>query len=274
MDLTVTVFFKILRALKNRIIFLFICSALYTSCQTAGPDAEKENNAEKILETNVSFAQKQIDAGKPDQALQVLRPLLSTYPDHPMLHNMLGITYLALSRAAHARIFFEKAYKIDKNPMYALNLSSALIALGSYAKAEKILTPHVKEKKYKNIERIYHNYALTFEMRKIFNKAIRYYNKALDENPSYYLSNLRLGKIYLRMQKKTLALSNFKKSMDICRVCFEPVNDVVMIHLEEGSYAKANEVLRQFLANKEISDESKNQANKLFLLTSKVVNQK
>ena len=183
---------------------------------------------------------------------------------------MLGITYLSLSKAAHARSFFEKAYKKDKNPMYALNLSSALISLGLYAKAESVLVPQIKEKTYKFIERVYHNYALTFEMRKNFNKAIHYYNKALDENPSYYLSNLRLGKIYLETKKKSSALSVFKKALDSCHVCFEPVNEVVMLYIEQGSYAKANDTLRQFLANKEISEESKNQANKLLLLSSKM----
>ncbi len=260
-----------LTVLKNRTIFLFVPVWLNLSCQTFRVQSdEKESNTQKIVETNLNFAQKQIDSGQPEHALQTLRPLLNQFPENSPLLNMVGISYLALSNPAHAKLFFKKAYDFDKNPMYALNLSSSLIAEGSFQAAENILKKMIEEKSYPLIERVYHNYALTFEKRKNYKKAIEYYTKALDENPSYYLSNIRLGKVFQLMNARDSAKLAFEKALATCAVCFEPVSEVCIMYFDEGNYAKASSLLQHFLSNKEISTENRSQAKSLLNLASKM----
>lgn len=256
--------------LKNRTFFLFLLFALNMACQSVAPDAEeKETKLQKIIESNISYAQKQIDLGKTEHALQTLRPILKDNPDSALLQNMVGITYLALSRPAQAKIYFNKAYQIEKNPAYALNLSSALIALNSLQSAERLLIPYIQDKDYQYIERMYHNYALIFEKRKNYKKAIHYYNLALDENPSYYLSNLRLAKIYQTLKQSLKARTCYEKAYQSCRVCYDAVSELSLIYIESGEYSKATSMLGEFLANKEISDQSREEAKKLLTLSNR-----
>jgi predicted Zn-dependent protease len=232
-------------------------------------EEEKQSSIQKIVDTNIAFAQKQIDAGKPEQALEALRPLLRNFPDNAALLNILGITYLALSRAEQAKTYFQKAYKKEKAPGYALNLSSALISLGDYLEAEKVLLEHVTAKTYAYMERIYHNYGLTFEKRKRYKKALAFYNKALDENPSYYLSNLRIGAIYKKFHKKQAAFSAFEKAYQSCQICIDALSELCKIYFQNGQYAKSSQMLREFLSNKDISPQSKKQARNLLILSNK-----
>ncbi len=259
-----------LTGLKNRIIFLFMPVWL-NSCQSFQPSAElKDSNNQKIIETNLTFAQKQIDAGQPQNALQTLRPLVRSFPQNPSLLNMVGLSYLALSNAAYARNYFQQAYAIDKDPMYALNLSSALIAEGSFVEAESVLQKLLKEKSYPYSERVYHNYALLFEKRKKYRKAVSYYTKAVNENPSYYLSHLRLGKIYQLERNRTSAKLAYEKAANACSLCFEPVQEASLIYLDEGNFKKASALLQHFLANKEISSDNRSQARSLLGLAQKM----
>ena len=264
---------KFLTWLKNRVIFLFMLVGLNLSCQHVNPKAkEQEANIQKIIDTNIAYAQKRMDEGDPEQALSALRPLLTNFPDNAPLLNMIGLTYLSMSRTAQAKVYFRRAYKKDKNPSYALNLSSALIMTNSYAEAERTLESHIKEKKYQYMERFYHNYALTFENRQNYQRAIEYYNKALDENPSYYLSNIRLGNIYKILHQKESALSSYESAYNSCKICFEPVSELCHLYIDAGELAKANEMLRGFLANKEITKEGREQAQKLLSLSSSKMN--
>lgn len=261
---------KCLTWLRNRGFFLFILIGLNLSCQLVSPkEKEDEANVKKIIDTNINFAQKRIDEGEPEQALAALRPILKNYPENASLLNMVGLTYLALSRPVQAKAFFKRAYKSEKSPTYALNLSSALIMTDSYIEAQKVLNPHIKENKYPHAERLYHNYALAYEKRKLTNKAIHFYNKALNENPSYYLSNFRLGKIYQSLHQKEAARTAFESAHNSCKICFEPLNELCLIYINEGQFAKASDLLRGFLANKEITKEGREQANKLLSLSSK-----
>ncbi len=257
---------KFLSGLKTKTIFSIFLLSLY-SCQHLSD--EKEASIQKIVETNINFAQKQVDLGKPEEALQALRNLRETFPDNASIFNMMGICYLALSRPAQAKAYFQKAYKKEALTIYALNLSSSLISTGAYVQAQKLLDKTLRDKSYPYKERIFHNYALTFEKRKLYKKAIYYYNKALDENPSYYLSSFRLGKIYLNLNQKQSARKTFETAYHSCQICIEPIRELSLLYLESGEAAKASALLQDFLANKEITKEGRDEAKKLLSLSSK-----
>lgn len=223
----------------------------------------------ELIETRLNFAQKQIDSGQPENALQVLRPLLREAPKLAKVHNMAGIAFLALSKLKRAQSFFNAAYRLEKNPSYALNLSSALIAAGSFASAKKLLAALLNEGSYAYKERIYHNYAYIMESEGNTEEAIRTYNKALDENPSYFLSNLRLGKLYEQKKRPHQALSAFQQAAKVCAVCYEPVREIAMFHLKAKVPDQAKKVLNEFLANKEVTAADKASAEKLLKLASK-----
>ncbi|MBI2601990.1 MAG: tetratricopeptide repeat protein [Deltaproteobacteria bacterium] len=239
---------------------------LSVSCQTGSET--RQDKLQEIVDTKLGFAQKQIDAGKPEHALQVLRPLLREFPKDAKVHNMAGIAFLALAKPIRAQSFFKAAYKLEKSPSYALNLSSALLAAGSFSSAHKLLKA-LLDGSYEYKERIYHNMALVMENEGKTDEAIHLYSTALDENPSYFLSNIRLGKLYDQTKRPRLALSAFQQASKTCVVCFEPVHEIVMLYLKAKAPEKAKKVLLDFVANKEVAKEDRESAQKLLKLASR-----
>lgn len=266
--------FSVLTRVFYKGFFAFVLLWPNVACTTLDPQSDKEVNADKLLETNYNFAQKQIDTGQPEHALQTLRPLLTQFPDKPSLLNMVGLSYLALSNPLRARVFFQKALNLEKNPTYALNLSSAHIALGSYRAAEKLLEPLLKDKNYPYKERLYHNYALTFEKRKNYKKAILLYNKAIDENPSYYLSYVQLAKIYKNTHQRHSAVLSYEKAVRSCPICFDAVHELALLLIEDKQFTRVSTLLTQFLSVKDASEGNKTQAKNLLSLTKRLSHEK
>lgn len=255
------------RQLKNlnfRLFFFVFSFFLFSACQSFDSGTlEKEQRIGKILDTNIEFAQKHIDAGNPERALQNLRPLNRKFPGRARLLNMMGITYLALLRPQHAKHYFEKAYEAKAEGMYLLNLSSALIEMGAYREAQEVLRTALKEGQYPYLERLYHNYALSFEKMRQFKKAVSYYKKALHENPIYYLSSYRLGKIYKSFKKLKSAKLHFEDAKKSCRTCFEPIKELYLLEMDAGRYVSAARLLKGYLEQKDIPKNRKEEVKDL-----------
>lgn len=249
---------------------LMLCSF---SCQTWGPSAAEKQNKASLIETKIQLIQHELDQGKPEVAIQMLKPLVDEEPDDPLSLNMMGLAYLALANHQKAQFYFEKAYKLSQDPAYALNLSSALISEGSYKKAREVLL-EAQNLKYMYKERIYHNFALTFEKTKQFDKAEKYYKKAVVENPSYYLSFIRLGYIYRQTKKIPQAIQAYQKAHQFCQSCFEPVQELVYLKMESKDYQVARGLIEEFLKAKNIGNAERQEAKNLHSLVARLVQER
>ncbi len=246
---------------------------LHSSCQTlqqqtnTPPEQEAiELDPEAWLSSQLRFAQDQIDQQRPEMALHTLRPLLQKDPNNPELNNMMGVTQLALDNSKSAMSYFTKAYKTKDDVSYGLNLSAALIAQKQFAKARSLLFTLMRRKDYGFPERLLHNIALTFEEEQNLGKSIAYYKAALQQNPVYYLSILRLARIYRQQNRLHDAQKTYEKAIYSCSTCYESVKELALLHLKNNKRSQAQGLVERYLKIPEVHPADKTKAQNLLQL--------
>lgn len=259
---------------NHRLLYLIVTLSLMltiTNCQTIPNEKEDEISAEEeLIETRLALAKTQLDKGQPEQALVTLQPLLKKHKDNSMVLAVTGLAHLALSNPIKATQLLKKAYDLNPSGRSALNLSSALISMGSLIKARKILFKSLEYKDYNHRERIYHNIAVTFEKDNKLNEAINYYQKALYENPTYYQSLFRLGLVYKQKKENMQAIKTLEKATTFCRICLEPVKELASLYINNHQANRAVKMLGLYLKNKELTKTDRKEAQKLLVLTKRL----
>ena len=145
--------------LKSFAIILSL-TAVIGGCQTTETD-KTSTKTKEILESQKAIVHNALDNGDSKLAHQTLRKLLNDFPEDASLQNLMGLTQLSMKNSARAVKHFQIAYKLDKKPGSALNLSSALIEMGDYEKAITTIKSALDQKgePYQFKERFLHNLA-------------------------------------------------------------------------------------------------------------------
>ncbi len=236
------------------------CFWFISACQTTTKPTSKTNA--EILDTQKSMIMSYLDAAEAKRAHAELRPLIMKHPKDADLQNLMGLTQLALDNKARAVTHFRNAYKLNGSPASGLNLSSSLIDTGKYKEAEKILGEVKKRglEAYPYPERLEHNLGYAAEMRKNLKQAEKHYVTALEENPGFYLSLIRLAGIYERTNRQSQAMTKYEMARVSCKVCFDPIKALFRIHLQENRRAQATALLKEFIKTDKISALDKKQA--------------
>lgn len=225
----------------------FLAVMLLTlSCQTT--NFSKKNN-KKVIESQKNIVISYLNSGLPSQAHAELRRILRQHPDNVDFLGLMGLTQLALENPVKAVSFLQEAWHRSGKTRFGLNLSSALIAAGELKRAERLILSLLRVKKprsYPRLERIYHNLGLISQKRKDYMRAEGYYRRALEENPSYYLTLLKIGLLYKRQRSYPNAIYHLNKAMNFCRKCFEPVKYLGDIYLAQGKQHQALSLVDKF----------------------------
>ncbi len=216
------------------------------------------------------------DVGKPVQALATLRPMLREFPDDAGLQNLMGLTQLALHNPPRAIRHFLAAYKTDHAVATGLNLSSAYIETGDYDKAVKLLSALSKQAErddYQYKERIFHNIGLTYAKQKRAALAEKWYQQAIEENPTFFPSHLELARLYETTGRPAMAMKAYRRSIDYCLICFEPVQSLTTLYVKNNRYADARRILVSFGRQEGASpDDVKKASRMLKMVTAGVPN--
>lgn len=254
---------------------LILISLCMSACQTLNEE-DPEKKAAEILATQKSLVINYLNQGKPNFALRELRPLERQYPKDADLKNLLGLTYLSIQNPKVAQTYFQKAYRIAPRAPVALNLSSAMIENGQPAQAVKVLKDLQNSdigKGYQYPERIHHNIGLAAERMNKLDTAEKYYKLALQENPYYYISLMRLGAIYEQGKKAGFAYQQYLRAREACLQCFDPVNAAVQLQLKAGKPQLAIKTIQAYLQTKEINVADKAKAQQLMSTATRNVQQ-
>lgn len=245
---------------------------LLFGCQSFGNDEEARKQSE-VLNTQKSLIVSFLNRGMPAMAVKDLRRLNEQYPDDPDFPNLMGLAQLALGNPKQAATNFREAMKREPRPAVSLNLSSALIESGEVDKALALLQKLAKSpesRSYMYPERISHNLGLASEKGKRLSDAEKHYKAALRENPDFYITLLRLGQLLERSKRGKQARQHFEHARELCGVCFDPVNAIALANIAEGNAPAAVKILKDFLANKEISPQDRLRATKVADMAERV----
>ncbi len=255
------------------IAIIILCAP---ACQTLKKPGEDDKKAEDILSTQKSMVINYINQGLPSMALRELRPLEKENPKDADLKNLMGLIHLSMQNAKLALTYFEEAYRLQPRAPIALNLSSALIETGQALRAIKVLKDLKASdagKAYQYPERITHNIGLAAERLKKYDLAVKYYSLALEDNPYYYISLMRLGAVYEQQKKGGAAYQQYLKAREACLKCFDPIHASVQLQLKAGKGGLAMKTIQDYLANKELEPQDRSKAQRLLSSTNKAKQQ-
>jgi Tfp pilus assembly protein PilF len=209
-------------------------------CQTLKDN--QDGAAKEESKTDLSIARAFLEAGSPDKAMFELRSVLEREPSNPQAHGLMGLAQLALKNPRKAVQHLEMAWKLDPKSEAALNLSSGYIESKQYDLAQKIITSGLSLKEtppYRNKERFYHNLGLLAERKGSLVAAEKAYRKALEENPTFYLSRARLATILDEKHKPDEAKTHWEIARNSCPGCFDATNQLVKYYLIKGDLKTA-----------------------------------
>ena len=168
-----------------------------------------------------SLTQEQIDSvialysnGQYKEAIEEIKALNKTYPNVPLLFNLVGACYKALGELEGSAKMFKTAVKIK--PDYAeahKNLGITLRDLGQFDEAVLSL------KKAISINPGYvdahYNLAIMYKDIGQLDKAVQSYKKTIEINPDFAEAHNNLGNIYRVLGQSEDALKSYKKAIEI-----------------------------------------------------------
>jgi tetratricopeptide (TPR) repeat protein len=257
-------------ALRSLLILASLAFSL-TGCQTLGNAPEAEPDKPSLADTQKALVRNALDAGKPEQALKILKDLLRATPEEPGLNNLMGLTQLALKNPQRAIKHLMKAYKAEKSIAVALNLSSAYLEAGEADKSVALLTAMAKQadkEKYAYKERIFHNLGYAHARLNQMTQATAWFKEAIEENPSFFPSHLELARVYEKTNRPAMAAKAYVRAIDYCQTCFEPVYALSNIYLKMGKPMEARQLLVKYNRSADLNPTDRAAAQRLL----KVVN--
>lgn len=152
--------------------------------------------------------------GDLDKAEYHLKKAIKLKPDYSNAYNYLGFVYFRQGRVNEAIEAYNKALDnlLYLNPQDAhLNLGVAYLSLKQYQKAKVHLEEAIRL--VPDFAAAYHSLGKVYEGLRQYDKALTSYEKAVEYNPKYTEAYLSLGKLLYRRGERQKAIKAFDKVM-------------------------------------------------------------
>ena len=186
-------------------------------------------------------------SGQIHEAIEQIKALNEKYPNVPLLFNILGACFKALSQLEDAEQMFKNAFTIK--PDYAeayfnYGVIQKLIgnidgAINSYKKAISIL-PNYPDA-HNNLGNAYREIGRTQE-------AIECYEWAVAYNSGFAQAFNNLGIAYRDLNKVDLAIESFEKSFSIKSDFIEPLFNSAILHKDLGNKDLSELALKKLIS--------------------------
>lgn len=128
-------------------------------------------------------------------------------PEDPLVHNSMGLCYMAKKRLPDAIAHFKKAVALK--PSYAParnNLGSAYLSIQEWDAAIKVFKEITKDVLYATPHYPMANLGLAYYNKGEYRTALKYYKEALKIQPNFVIALRGVGRTYLAMNQPRLAL--------------------------------------------------------------------
>lgn len=209
---------------RSQVVFLMLLAGLlFSGCATMGVSQEDLKRAEAFR----NLGEAHLREGNYTAALAELRKAEAINPDDPVLHNHLGLVFMARERVDDAIVHFEKAVQL--NPDYSLaknNLGSAYLVDQEWDKAIAVLEPVTEDLLYATPHFPLANLGWAYYNKQQYDRARQYLQKALKLDPEFFIARLNLGRTYLAVGQLRQALALFEALADT-----NPTNPALLLEL-------------------------------------------
>ena len=197
------------RRRPEAILSLLFAMLLFSACATTrvSPQDKKRADAARNL------GEAHLREKNYTPALGELLKAEKLNADDPILHNDLGLVYMAKERSDLAVVHFEKAVQL--NPDYSLaknNLGSAYLVRKEWDKAIPILDEVTGDMLYATPQYPLANLGWAYYNKREYDKALKYLKEALELKPDFFVAQLNLGRTYLAIGRLNNARSLFEEA--------------------------------------------------------------
>ena len=195
-----------------------------------------DKTAERYIGSQLTRAGKFYDENRFEEALQVLEPLPTRYPNQPRLFEQLGLTYARLGRLTEAREALEEAFRLTPGTSGLLaqfNLAQVYALTGytflAYEQSQKIdcLALARETGQPATLERCRQ---FTEDARRLVEKVAAQYGRSLSEFEEFGLA-LDNGRSALERQELTTAQSFFLRAGQLEPTVAAPYNNLALVYL-------------------------------------------
>ncbi|HAT1659492.1 TPA: type IV pilus biogenesis/stability protein PilW [Legionella pneumophila] len=234
-----------------RYLLIIITCLFLEACQHAQdseePNAPRKVDLSKAASFNVQLGLGYLKQGDRPRAKKKLLTALEQQPDSADVNAALAYYFEQTKELDQARKFYHKAMTLSQNGGAQMNNYGAFLCRqGDYKNAEIYFLKAVKDQNYVNTSGAYENAGLCAMAIPDHDKAIIYFTKALNQDPSRKESLYELVKLQSKIGHDKEALDLLQKHADLV------LNDKVMLGLAKdianktGQYTLAAEYENSF----------------------------
>ncbi len=209
--------------------------------EKAKKHAEKAYNLDRERpEFALQYASIIMALGDMKQSLNMVNDVLKNH-DMVEAHYIKSNIYENMGDEKKALIEAEAAYKMDKNPEYALNFCRIMEEAGKIEESMKILKEMVKADP-QNLEAFYMLFRDSLAMNRI-GDALNYIMECIaidDQQPAFFSD---LASLLDEMDDEKLAEKYYEKAVEISGDDVEPMLDLAEFYLDREYYDRAMEII-------------------------------
>lgn len=227
----------------TRIIPLFLAAALLVGCANKTPMLRKQSEALRNL------GEAYMSQGNVTVALKQFLEAESLYADDYILQDDLGKAYTAKKRYETALIHFQRS--IDLQPDYAPaknNMGSVFLLMQRWDEAIETLNQVTENILYATPHYPLYNLGWAYYNKKMYAKAIAYYNKSLDIHPNFVLPKRGIGLCHMAQGRLSDAIQWFEKGIESAPEFQQLQFELAGAYIRSGAYEKAKISLAQTIA--------------------------
>ena len=202
--------------MKFRWIPLIIGLVLLQSCQQNNDEKDepvtKKYNREEAASYNSQLGIAYLKQGNRPRAKRKLLLALEQAPDSPNVNASMAYFMEKIGEMDDAQRYYEKAMSLSgENGPQLNNYGTFLCRRGDYQQAERYFLKAVKDIQYENSAGAYENAGLCAMVIPDYSKATKYFNKALEQDPSRRQSLYELVNIEMKLDHSSEALTYLEK---------------------------------------------------------------
>lgn len=228
---------------STRIVLVLLAVAIFAGCANKTPMLRKQSEAMRNL------GEAYMNQGDFTIALKQFLEAESLYADDYLLQDDMGKAYTAKKRYETALIHFQRS--IDLEPDYAPaknNMGSVFLLMKRWDDAIETLSLVTENILYASPHYPLNNLGWAYYNKKMYAKAIAYYNKSLDLSPNFVLPMRGIGLCHMDQGRLTDAIHWFEKGVKAAPGFQQLQFELAGAYLRSGAYEKAKITLDQTIA--------------------------